>query len=190
MRLDLERTVKKDKRFEINLVRLENKTHDFKYEIDADFFGGLEQDLLEKGRVTVEVKMDKREALVEMDMKFSGDVELVCDRSLKTFDYPMNFETRFFLKFGDTHKELDDNMIQVSYDDPVIDLSGLIFELLALRIPVKKIHPDHVSEEDDQEGGEEEKLFFTTGEEREESRSEEPVDPRWSELLKLKNKNN
>src|SRR3546814_4660369 len=48
--------------------------------------------IIKKGNLEVHMELDKRERMLVLDIAISGTVELVCDRCLDTFDYPL--ETR------------------------------------------------------------------------------------------------
>ena len=178
--------VMKEQELEIDLLHLGFKKYNFNYVLDENYFAKYEQDLLEKGLVNVSAELDKREALVEVKLNYKGVVQLLCDRSLEEFDCLVDFEKIVFLKYGDTIEELDDNLIQLSYDRPLFDIGQIMFELLALEMPSRKIHPRFVDESDEYDN----EIFFSTedidSEEKEDQKEE--LDPRWKELLKLKNK--
>jgi uncharacterized metal-binding protein YceD (DUF177 family) len=85
----------------------------------------------------------------------------------------------------------------ITRDTPAINVAQLIYEFILLALPAKKIHPDYVNELDDEDFEGEGGLVYLDGEnedEDEEDQSEEkteqnkPVDPRWEQLFKLKNK--
>ncbi len=175
----------KEKRdFNINLMRLEYGNHHFNYVIDDSFFSFFEQDLIEKGLIKTNLELIKGDALIELTFNFDGKVLLTCDRSLKQFDYAVDFERKVFLKFGEEYLELNDELIQIPSGLQEFNIAQLLFEFVTLGIPAKKIHPDFDEEED---------FFFTTDEEDSEEKEDSKenqgeIDPRWKELLKLKGK--
>jgi uncharacterized metal-binding protein YceD (DUF177 family) len=97
-------------------------------------------------------------------------------------------------KYGAEVKEIDEDVMMITRDTPSINVAQLIYEFILLSLPLKKIHPDHRNalddEDDDSDGG-----YVYLDEEAEpenESRPSEekntPIDPRWAQLSKLKNK--
>ena len=186
MCLDFARIVENEQQLEIDLLHLGYKTHHFEYVLNADFIASFEQDIIENANVKVNVELEKGEALVKVKFSFEGVAQLICDRSLEIFDYVLNFKKEIFLKYGEGAMELDDNLIQLDQVKPIFNIGHIMFELLILDIPKKRIHPDYRDKSDEDA---EVKLYFSTGEEEEIEQKEETLDPRWKELLKLKNKN-
>lgn len=81
----------------------------------------------------------------------------------------------------------------ITRDTPSINVAQLIYEFILLGLPAKKIHPDYKNELDDEDDFDTEGGFIfldDESDETEDSNEEEskPVDPRWEQLLKLKNK--
>ncbi len=169
--------------FDIQLLRLRNGEHRFDYKIDDSFFALFEQDLVQNGEINLRVVLIKGDALVKLVFNFGGKVILTCDRSLEEFDYEINLEKELFLKFGETYEELNDELLQLPTSQQEFNIAQHIFEFISLQIPYRKLHPKFDEEED---------FFFSTHEdeieEEEEEKDTDEVDPRWKELLKLKDK--
>ena len=179
--------MKKENEFLLDLLRLTNKTHEFEYSLNDEYFASFDQELIENGTIKVHLEVDKGDALVELRFKINGYITLECDRSLEKFNFPISFEKTIYLKYGEEFLELDDYYFKIPANSHTFYLKDLLFDLIALQIPAKNIHPSFKNEHDDNE--EDVVLFFSTQTEEEESESED-IDPRWKELLNLKNKNN
>ncbi|GAB2500443.1 YceD family protein [Algoriphagus taiwanensis] len=185
------------KTFDIEVIKFKEGHHEFDFDIDETFFGHFEDnEILDKGSLTVRVLMDKGPNLIELEFHIQGTVELTCDRSLEVFDHELETSETMIYKYGPIEQEIDENVSMITRDTPSINVAQLIYEFILLALPAKKIHPDHRNELDDEdyeaEGGfvyiqseEEEDLEETNETEEKESK---PVDPRWEQLLKLKNK--
>jgi uncharacterized metal-binding protein YceD (DUF177 family) len=97
-------------------------------------------------------------------------------------------------KYGSEEKEIDENVFMITRDTPVINVAQLIYEFILLALPLKKIHPDHRNELDDEELEVEGGYVYIDDELESEDENPEsteeikPVDPRWEQLKKLKNK--
>jgi uncharacterized metal-binding protein YceD (DUF177 family) len=183
------------KTFDIEVIKFKEGLHEVDFSIGDAFFQQVEgNDLLEKGNLTARVKIDKGANLIELTFQIVGKVTLVCDRSLETFEHPLDFTEKMIYKFGSEVKEIDESVMMITRDTPSINVAQLIYEFILLALPLKKIHPDYKNELDEEdnelEGGfvylDEASTEDSTEETKEESTT--AVDPRWEKLKKLKNK--
>jgi uncharacterized protein len=169
----------------VNIVSLSNKVHDFEYEIGNAFFGEYGTDLLSEGSFHVNVVLHKHETFIEADFKIKGKAILVCDRSLDTFDYPIESRHGIVFKFGDSDQEMSDEIIMIHRDTTTLELGQYIYEFLALAIPMKKLHPRFKEEADDDD--EEGKIVYSSEKDKDSDKGDDDeIDPRWNILKKLK----
>ncbi|MDX5340200.1 MAG: DUF177 domain-containing protein [Cyclobacteriaceae bacterium] len=186
------------KTFDIEVIKFKEGVHEIDFEIRDNFFKHFEDnELLEKGNLTTRVIMNKGANVIELAFHIQGTVQLTCDRSLEKFDFPLQVTEKILYKYGSQEQEIDENVFMITRDTPSINVAQLIYEFILLALPAKKIHPDYQNELDDEdfegEGG-----YVYIDEESEDSEEIEdntsdtpetkPVDPRWEQLLKLKNK--
>ncbi len=179
--------------FDINIVGLSHNTHDFEYDIDAAFFALFEHSLVETGQLKVALLLDKSETMLTLNFTIQGVVELVCDKSLNTFDHNIDLTHRLVYKFGAEYDELDDDIIIIPHNEYRINVAQPIYEYILLAVPMRKIHPD--LRETDQATDAEYALVYTSeavddaeADEEQENGQDQPVDPRWQALNQLKNK--
>jgi uncharacterized metal-binding protein YceD (DUF177 family) len=127
-----------------------------------------------------------------MTIKVKGSVELICDRSLEEFDFPIDTENRILFKFGDHNEEVSDEIIIIDRNTQRLNVAQHIYDFISLAIPMKKIHPRFQEDTEDEEDDETEvKLIYSSAEIEEEFKDEkEDIDPRWELLKNLKNNNN
>jgi uncharacterized protein len=128
-------------KYKIDIFRLENKQYIFQFDGDDEFFCLFEQELMQKGNFKAEVTLDKSETMIQMKYVIEGSVELICDRSLDEFNFPVNLAEKMILKFGDHNEELSDEMMLIDRNTPAINVAQDIFDFIALQIPMKKLHP-------------------------------------------------
>lgn len=173
--------------FDIELVRLKPGKHEFNYQLGSSFFEAFEYGIVNKGDLKVKVILDKSHALLKFDIDIEGTIELTCDRSLENFDYPLSIHDHVMMKFGEEEGELSENVFVIKPDKQVINLSDFLYEYITVAVPIKRLHPKFAGEEE----AEQDQLVYTslTEEEieKEKQEKEEDIDPRWKELLKLKN---
>ncbi len=184
MRTLLERGLKKLRDFDIEIVRIQPGNHVFNYTVNSEFFKGFDYGLVDKGELRVEVEVEKTTHLLNLHFNIKGSVELECDRSLETFDYPLDVKNTLVVKFGQEEDVLSEDVIVIKYDEQVLNIASYIYEFITVAIPLKKLHPKFKDEDDEYE-----ELIYQSGEEEEEKEiSPDDIDPRWKGLLKLKNK--
>ena len=181
------------KTFDIEVIKYKEGLHEVDFPIGDAFFQQVEgNELLEKGNLTAWVKVDKGANLIELTFHIVGKVELVCDRSLETFEHPLDFTEKMIYKFGSEVKEIDESVMMITRDTPSINVAQLIYEFILLALPLKKIHPDYRNELDEEDNELEGSLVYLdeafNEDSSEEKESTSPVDPRWEKLGKLKNK--
>jgi uncharacterized metal-binding protein YceD (DUF177 family) len=183
------------KTFDIEVIKFKEGRHEIDFEIGDAFFQNFEDnEIVEKGNLAVRAILDKGANVIEVNFHIHGSVQLTCDRSLEIFDHPLDFSEKMIYKYGTEEKEIDEDVFMITRDTPVINVSQLIYEFILLALPLKKIHPDHRNELDDEELEVEGGYVYIDDEldsddENPESTEEiKPVDPRWEQLKKLKNK--
>ncbi len=183
--------------FDIEVIKFKEGKHEIDFEIGDSFFQNFEDnEIVEKGQLTIRVIVNKGANVIELDFHIKGTVQLTCDRSLEVFDHPLDFSEKMMYKYGAEEQEIDESVYMITRDTPSINVAQLIYEFILLALPAKKIHPDYRNELDDEELEVEGGYVYLESETEEEEEAEEstpeeeikPVDPRWEQLMKLKNK--
>lgn len=126
------------KAFDIDLVQ---PSGEWVYELGEEFWKLFENSLIEKGQLTVTVNSNKSPRNLQLLFNIQGEVELVCDRSLETFNYPVHVEKTVNLKPGPENKELDVDLYMIEEHTSVINIAQHLYDFVSLAIPMKKIHP-------------------------------------------------
>ncbi len=169
------------KEFRIDIFNLSLKQHEFEFEIDNKLFGFFENSIVEKGSGKCHLSLNKSATMMTLDFKIEVSVELICDRSLDSFDYPIDLEEQLIIKFGEENYTLSEDVIVIKNDTATLDVSEYIYEFISLAVPLKKLHPRFAEIEDEQPD-----LIYTSHEESEEEENKDTTDPRWEALKKLK----
>ncbi|PIB34284.1 hypothetical protein BFP72_01975 [Reichenbachiella sp. 5M10] len=183
--------MKASKHFRIDIFGLKLGSHDFDFEFNEELFKKSEGSLIESGHGHCDIVLIKKERLIEVNFHITGTVELVCDRSMDTFDHPIDIEEQLILKYGEEFDDSQDEIWTIPNGQQSINVEKNIFDYLTLAVPMKKLHPRFEEEEDDEY---ELQLVYTSEEDEEETdeqdSNEEEIDPRWALLKKIKNKEN
>ncbi|MBK6263754.1 DUF177 domain-containing protein [Marivirga sp. S37H4] len=176
--------MEKLKEFDIQIYKLSNKLHEYEYPISDAFFSQFEGEIVESGKLLVRITLDKRENMIEASVDFNGFLNLICDRSLKPFEKPVDIKKKVLFKYGEEEAELEEDVFVITKNTQTINLAHFIYETVALEVPLKKIHPDEVVEDEDTD----EYIYIDDSLESEDEEKED-IDPRWAALKNLKNKN-
>ena len=182
--------MKKLRAYDIHIFKLANGTHEYRLEIDDSFFELFDHEMISKGNLLANVSMSKSDSMIQMTFHISGTVELTCDRSLDLFDHPLDFTSGMIYKYGEEDKELAEDVFVIQKHTQTINIASILFELIGLEIPMKKLHPRF--QQDDDHNEDEVLMIYTSSPDTDgitEEQNEEPTDPRWAVLKKLKKNN-
>ena len=166
--------------YDVSFSGLKTGKHEFRFETDKEFFQlfDTEQEFTNP-RIAVDVLLDKHSTFLEFEIKVSGTVELVCDITNENFEYPIENQIKVLVKFGEEYDDSEEDVITIPTGDHAFNVAQLIYENVALSIPMKKVSPN-VSNED---------LAILDKFSPKEDEEEQNSDPRWDALKNLKNKN-
>lgn len=165
--------------YDISFSGLKAGKHEFKFEIDKEFFQlfDTEQEFTNP-KINVDVLLDKHSTFLEFEISTSGTVELVCDILNEPFDYSLENEVKVLVKFGEEYDDSDEDVITIPIQDHAFNIAQLVYESVILAIPMKKISPNVKSEDLE--------LLDKFSPKEVEEDQEEITDPRWEALKKLK----
>ena len=170
--------------FQIDIFRLSHKLHEFEFNIDDRLFSQFEHSIVDHGKGKCYLELTKSETMMTLNFQIDASVELICDRSLDSFDYPIKIDEKVIIKFGEDNYSLSEDVIVIKQDTASINIGEFIYEFITLAVPLKKLHPRF---EDELEEDDEPEMIYTSQDEEETDDSQE-TDPRWEALKKLKGK--
>ena len=183
--------VKKLRDYEIGIAKLSNKQHLYEFELDDSFFDLFGKEIILGGNLMAHVELVKAEALLTFHIDTKGHVRLTCDRSLDEFNYPIDVQGTFRIKYGEENAELDDDLWQITPNTQSINIAQHLYDYIGLAVPMKKLHPRFVEETDEEEDDNQDILIYsskikaTEGEADEDKDDDDEVDPRWDALRNL-----
>ncbi|MEJ5993425.1 DUF177 domain-containing protein [Pedobacter sp. Du54] len=170
------------KQFSIPFTGLKLGKHQFEFEIDKSFFNAFEYSLVKDGVLKAMVELDKQETMLILHFEIEGTIQLNCDKCLAEFSQPLEIKERQIVKFAEDNLESDDlEIIVLSKKESALDVSELIYEFITVAVPYIN-RCEQVGKACDQEMmATLTKLASGSAEEE-----EQPDDPRWAALKKLK----
>ncbi len=168
----------KFRNYDIEFSGLKNGKHEFRFEIDKKFFQlfDTEQEFTEP-KIVADILMDKHTTFLELLIKTSGTVNLVCDITNENFGHPIEHEIEVLVNFGEEYDDSNVDVVTIPKTDHAFNASQLIYEDVMLSIPMKKVSPN-ISDEDFE--------ILEKFSPKDTVEEEPEIDPRWEALKKLK----
>lgn len=131
---------------------------------------------------TIEIEFFKSSQIIHTSLHINAFVEVVCDRSLDTFNFEINKDYKIIFQVERVEESADEtNAVRnIDIKSQQIDIEQDVRDTILLELPVKKLHPRYL----DQDGNPKELLNQIFGE----TLDDEPdaIDPRWEALKELK----
>ncbi len=171
-----------DVTYNIDLKELKEEFTTFRYALDDDFFASFPSSDIRGGNLSCELTVRATGVFHELDFHIEGTVTVPCDRCLDDMELPVSSDNRLVAKFGEESSE-DDDLIVVDENNPVVDVSWLMYEFVVLAVPMKHVHDAGQCNAD--------MLSYITADDGGEPSGQDgaPSDPRWSKLSELLDKN-
>ena len=116
--------------------------HAYQYEINDDFFAGMDYSEVQQGKVSVKLDIDRQETMLTLHFDLEGSVRVPCDRCADEFDLPIESQQQFFIKLGTENAEESDDVAVVSAETSEYDIRPLVYEYIILAIPMHRVHPE------------------------------------------------
>ena len=168
----------------IPFVGLKLGKHQFEYQIDNAFFENFDYDEFESSSIKVNVVLEKKSTMLELNFKHKGTVNVSCDLTNEMFDLPIKGKIKLIVNFGEEFNNDNDELLILPHGEHQIDITQCIYEMIVLSVPLKRVHPG--IKDGTLKTPALDKLNELTGKEpKKEIIQEENIDPRWDELKKL-----
>ena len=163
----------------VDLKSLKDDETSLVFNLDESFFSALDQAEVKKGSLHVSVSIRKASGFFEILIHEAGTVIIPCDRCLDDMEQPVKTDVRLTVRLGDENSE-DGDTIVVAEDEGILDLTWIIYESVALAIPIRHVHAPGKCNTAMTEVLEELSADRSSDEE-----SDQSIDPRWEKLKKL-----
>ena len=164
----------------IDLKSLVDEETTLSFDLDDTYFAALDGAEVKKGSLHVSVSIRKATGFFELNFHTEGTVIVPCDRCLDDMEQPVETDNRLIVKLGSEYSEEDD-IIVVPEDEGILDASWIIYEFVALVIPIRHVHAPGKCNAVMTKALEELSADRSSDEE-----SSQAVDPRWEKLKNLK----
>ncbi len=175
-------------RIKVAFSGLKNKEYDFSFNIGDKFFEHYPALAIQKGDLTLNAHLDKRENALYFTLIINGNVYLQCDRCLDFFKYQLDFDKLLYIKRSESVQEIveeSDDVLLLPSDWHEIDLTQYVYEFIMLELPIKRVHEMGVGEDIACNNN---IMEILKNQNQSVENGKEEIDPRWEALKKLKDK--
>ncbi len=177
--------MKKLNEFLIPFIGLKLGKHQFEYQINKAFFESFDYDEFESADIKVSVVFDKKSTLLELNFKHSGTIHVPCDLTNEMFDFPIKGKLKVIVQFGEEYNDDNDELLILPHGEHEINISQIIYEMIALSIPFRKVHPGVKDGTLDSEALRKLNELRVEEIKKDNKNTEENIDPRWDKLKQL-----
>lgn len=150
--------------------------HNFHYHIENDFFAAFDNTDIEQASIDVELTLDKQERMLILNFEIKGSINVMCDRCLDNFDFPLNGTERLIVKFGEVFENDNEEVLLLPEYEHKLDISAYLYDYIILMLPIRVVHPEDENGKSNCNPEIIKKL---------ESLSKTETDPRWGDLKDL-----
>ncbi|MGL2962539.1 YceD family protein [Flavobacterium sp. RSB2_4_14] len=168
----------------IPFIGLKIGKHQFDFKISKKFFDDFSFDEFESCDLAVNVVLEKKSTMLEINFKHKGTVTVPCDLTGELFDLPIKGKIKLVVQFGDEFNNDNDELLVLPHGEHQVDLSQYIYEMIVLSVPHKRVHPG-VKDGTLQTEALKKLKELQVKEIKEEEKKEEEIDPRWDKLKQL-----
>lgn len=128
-------------RYKISISGLPIGVSEHKFILDDLLFEYFNHPYVEKGRIDVQLRIDKRPNVIEVQIHLKGDLEVTCDRCLDKFIYPIEVQDTLTYSIEEDKSNHSGNIVVIPKEQSEIDLSSELYEMSLTALPISKIHP-------------------------------------------------
>ena len=175
--------MKKLNEYLIPFIGLKLGKHQFEYQVDNTFFANFDYDEFESSNIKVNVVLEKKSTLMELDFKHKGTIHVSCDLTNEMFDLPIKGKINLIVNFGEEFNDDNEELLILPHGEHQIDISQYLYEMIVLSVPLKRVHPG--IKDGSLKTPVLDKLKELSGNEKKEVIQEANTDPRWDKLKKL-----
>lgn len=131
--------MKEQAAYSLPILGLVEGVHEYRFEINADFFKAYEDSRLSEGDVIVNLTLEKRASHIDMEFSVSGTAKVSCDRCLEDFGLPLDLSEHLLVKYAEEEKE-DFEVVYIRRDRDSLNVSQYLYEFIHLAIPLVTTH--------------------------------------------------
>lgn len=180
-----------DLEIKIQHIGLKKDVHQFNYLLDDKFFANYEHSIIQNGNINVQLTLDKRIEPYIINLEIDGNINTDCDKCNAVFPLRIQSDNTIYVKFTENKQDEEEQDIEIIFlgrDEPEIDLSKIVYDIIHLNLPIYKVcnEPGNTTYCDKE-------VLNALNEylkHNEQENEEKIADPRWDKLKNIKDKLN
>ena len=170
--------------FLIPFVGLKLGKHHFEFQINNTFFDRFDYHEYESSDIKVNIVLDKKSTMLELNFKQDGTVNVPCDLTNELFDLPVKAKIKLMVQFGEEFNNDNEELLILPHGEFQIDVAQYIYEMIVLSVPLKRVHVGIKNKTLDQEALKTLDILKVNNTKTQSSK-QEISDPRWDKLKQL-----
>ena len=196
--------------YSIPLRGAQQATERYTLVLNDEFFKEMESSDVLGGNVTVEVTVTRKGEANYFNFECKGEIMIPCDRCLEPMKHEVDSDYELTVKFGDEYNDETDGLLIVPESDNDLNVASIVYDTVALTIPISHVHEEGECDEATWEALQahtahsiaddgDEALYGRYADDdganiegdaaNNDEINESNIDPRWAELLKIKDNN-
>ena len=117
-------------------------SYDFDFKVDNALFEAYETEEIKGGDCVVRVKLNRSEAMLELNVTIEGEVICECDRCLEDCPIAIDYDGDLVVKFSEETDFYDGDVMWISPSEDMLDLTQYIYESIVLSLPYSRVHKE------------------------------------------------
>ncbi len=127
--------------YQIKYRNIKEGSHFYEFNIDNSFFNLFNNSEVTDADITVDVILEKKTGKEKMTVNLYGEIHnLLCDLCSTNISVKISSKTIFLIEISEEKKNSLDDILYVNSNTNVISIKDLLYELIILAIPNRKIH--------------------------------------------------
>ncbi|CAM3939070.1 YceD family protein [Flavobacterium weaverense] len=176
--------MKNTKEYLIPFIGLKPGKHHFEYQITNEFFEIFDYSEYQDSNIKVNVVLEKKSTLLELDFVHKGSVNVPCDLTSEDFDLPIKGKMKLIVRFGEEFNDENEELLILPHGEFEVDIAQYIYEMIVLSVPLRRVHPG-VKDGSLKTEALTKLNELKVKEDKKEIKKEENIDPRWDKLKQL-----
>ena len=111
----------------------------YEFHVDDTFFAAFNYEEITHCDININVHLEKTERFLKLDIHFSGDYFVPCDRCLDPIQTLVNHDEQLIVNFG-MENDFDSEVWTISAKEHELNLETFIYETLVLLRPFSAMH--------------------------------------------------
>ena len=128
--------------YKIAYKGLKTGSYNFDFQVDNSLFEAYETEEIKGGDCLVRVRLNRSEAMLELNISIEGKVICECDRCLEDCPIAIDYNGDLVVKFSEETDFYDGDVMWISPSEDMLDLTQYIYESIVLSLPYSRVHED------------------------------------------------